>query len=73
MTTDTTVTRPASTYTPAQLRAMAAEHDLVGPDAALLLQTTGGSLREQIRVEAFATYLNPLTASDSLECRMRAA
>jgi hypothetical protein len=53
--------------------AMAAEHDLVGPDAALLLQTTGGSLREQIRVEALATYLNPLTASDSLECRMRAA
>ncbi len=53
--------------------AMAAEHDLVGPDDALLLQTTGGSLREQIRVEASATYTNPLTALDSLECRMRAA
>lgn len=53
--------------------AMAAEHDLVGPDDALLLQTTGGSLREQIRVEASATHTNPLTALDSLECRMRAA
>lgn len=53
--------------------AMAAEHDLVGPDDSLLLQTTGGSLREQIRVEASATHTNPLTALDSLECRMRAA
>lgn len=53
--------------------AMAAEHELVSPDNALLLQTTGGSLREQIRVEAFAGFVNPLTVADSLECRMRAA
>lgn len=53
--------------------AMAAQHEIVAPDTNLLLQTTGGSLREQVRVEAFATFAMALTAQDSLQCFMRAA